>query len=484
MKQSSKHTLLLCALASLLLASCGDDGKVPAVTDASPNGTQTEAVTSDPYPDDLPDGLDYQGYDFRVLTYDGGNMTHSGGWNAYIDVNETNGEVLNDAAFDRNTIVEERLNVHISCIENGTEAEIREVLYKSVMAGEDAYDMMIAQFVDGYYNARSLQSLYSIKEIPHIDLTKPYYKQSVEETFTIGDKLYFLSGDFVAPLYSSSFIFFNRSLWGQYGLEDPYELVHSGQWTYDKCIEIVKGTYQDIDGSGTRNKDDFFGINAAPITVGYNFVSCGGSCFTMTDDGYELTVTSEHNTAILEKLISAMDNPDIFVNSDGNLAKEIFFGGRSIMYFSCNSIVLLRDASFDTGILPFPKYDEAQENYISVLAGGLTVIPATIADPDRNGAITEALFSASMDTVKEAFYQQYVENKVLTDEGSPEMLRIVIEGGIYDFTRFFDPSGAIRDRAVINGLLERKSTDLASAWAKVESKVRKGYDAFFAEMEG
>ncbi len=63
------------------------------------------------------------------------------------------------------------------------------------------------------------------------------------------------------------------------------------------------------------------------------------------------------------------------------------------------------------------------------------------------------------------------------------MLRIVIENGIYDFTRFFDPSGAIRDRAVINGLLEKKSTDLASAWAKVESKVRKGYDEFFAEME-
>ncbi len=482
MKQFSKHTLLLCALASLLLASCGGDGKTPAATDTAPSEAQTEAPAANLYPDDLPEGLDYQGYDFRVLTYEGGNTNHHGGWNAYIDVDETIGEVLNDAAFDRNTEVEERLNIHISCIEQGKDMETREVLFRSVMAGEDEYDMMIAQFIDGYYNAETLQSLYNIKEIPHIDLSKTYYHQSVSDTFTMGDKLYFLSGDYVAPLYSSSMIFVNRDLWRQYGLEDGYQLVRDGKWTLDKCLETVKGTYQDLDGNGKISQGDFYGINAMTITMGYNFVSGAGTLFQMTEDGYDFPIVTDHNTALLEKIVDAMDILDVYVNADRTISMDVFFNGQSIMFFSGNSIVLLRDTKFESGILPFPKYDEAQEDYISILAGGMVVVPSSIADPDRNGAIMEALFSASQDTVKEAFYQQYVENKVLTDQGSQEMLRLIIDSGVYDFTRYFDPSGRLINRTIINELLQKKSTDLASAWAKSESKVRTAYESFFADI--
>lgn len=59
-----------------------------------------------------------------------------------------------------------------------------------------------------------------------------------------------------------------------------------------------------------------------------------------------------------------------------------------------------RDIEFDFGYLPYPKYDEAQRDYVVWSAGGMMALPATVSDPSRSGAILETLSAASHKYVK------------------------------------------------------------------------------------
>ncbi len=483
-----KHTL--CLLTALLavgtLLACGDNttDDTTKTTDASTAPT-TEAVS--PYADDLPEGLDYNGYEFRVLTGTGYNTTDSS-WKGYIEIDAENGDILNDAAYRRNLEVEERLNVDIKCIENGGQNDTLSILEKSVLADSDDYDYAFPH--PSSHGLRSLPSLmisgvlYDISALPYVSLDQPYYSSSIRDEVTVKDKLYMIAGDYSCTMYSSTYIWFNKDLWNEYSLEDPYDIVRSGKWTLDKCVSLIKGTYRDLNANNKRDTDDFYGIAGLPETATYAFVSGEGKMFSHTNDGFEFTVTTDRNISLLEDLVALMDNPDAcFGYADSLQYREPFFNGKAIMLFSGSSIVLLRDSTFTAGLLPFPKYDEAQENYISLAAGGLTYVPATICDPERTGAIIEALFSASSRGFKDAFYQQYVNNKVLQDEGSLEMFKLIYANSVYDFTSVIDPSGSVGNQAIISKLLSQRSTDLVSRWAKYQKSVESAFTEFFEELQ-
>ena len=57
----------------------------------------------------------------------------------------------------------------------------------------------------------------------------------------------------------------------------------------------------------------------------------------------------------------------------------------------------MRDSDMDFGILPLPKYDEAQTGYYTTSRDGrsMFIIPNDVKDADFVGLITEALAVAS-----------------------------------------------------------------------------------------
>ena len=98
MKKTLCTLLILCGL---LLSACGGNTTVdPTPTKSQsdntvPTDTATETEPADrTYLDDLPDGLDYGGYDFRVLVYEGGNLPtgDTGAWLNYFALEGETGE--------------------------------------------------------------------------------------------------------------------------------------------------------------------------------------------------------------------------------------------------------------------------------------------------------------------------------------------------------------------------------------------------------
>ena len=101
---------------------------------------------------------------------------------------------------------------------------------------------------------------------------------------------------------------------------------------------------------------------------------------------------------------------------------------------SAGDVYELRRANdVDIGLLPYPKYDVTQQNYLSrVENSAVTAIPITARDPDRTSVIVEALAAESYNYVLPAFYDVTLRNRYSRDEDSIFMLDIALAGRRFD----------------------------------------------------
>ena len=115
--------------------------------------------------------------------------------------------------------------------------------------------------------------------------------------------------------------------------------------------------------------------------------------------------------------------------------------------------------------------------------GGICAMPSTVSDTAFASAVTEALFSTSAKLMTEPFIQKFVENKLLRDEGSQEMYRLLTDTASYEVTRLIDPTNGIAsDLKPIVELLVARSTDVSSRWASIKDIVTKSYDELYNQM--
>jgi hypothetical protein len=135
-------------------------------------------------------------------------------------------------------------------------------------------------------------------------------------------------------------------------------------------------------------------------------------------------------------------------------------------------IAALRDMEADFGILPYPKYDEAQDKYYSrVSYYWCCVIPVTNEDTEFTGAILEALNCESANSVVPAYYEIALKGKYSRDTESEQMLQLISDNRIVDIgdTTMCDK---IRDNFMAS-LFASNKRDLASKLASVDKQLQK-----------
>jgi len=101
----------------------------------------------------------------------------------------------------------------------------------------------------------------------------------------------------------------------------------------------------------------------------------------------------------------------------------------------------LRASEVSLGLLPVPKYDEAQENYICILNDmTLLGVPANAPNLNRTSLVLSAMSRESVSTLTPAFYELVLTTKYLRDADSVEMLELILQtekmpdlGRIYDY---------------------------------------------------
>ena len=171
----------------------------------------------------------------------------------------------------------------------------------------------------------------------------------------------------------------------------------------------------------------------------------------------------------------------------------VFKSGRALMYASyLSSAIGLRDMENDFGILPQPKYDEKQEEYLSFVNGSASVVivPKSLsADSlDMAGYMMEVLASSSYYMVTETLYEKVAKSKTARDPESAEMVDIIIRHKVFDFGYTHFHEKGLAAASIVQTSLNSKSPSIVKNITKDEKQTKKLlktiYEAYGYDYEG
>jgi len=444
MKKIISFMCIAVILSVTLLTSCksgnGESNTNSTVSNGGSNTADiTETTTETTYR--IPD-VNMSGYTMRLLTMKEDDWAISN-----LDTAEETGEPVNDAMYRRNRQIEEALNVVIKEIPSGYFPE--DSFKKSVLANTDDYDLMFAHA----YGAGPVASagLYlNLRDISALNLDRPYWDQGAVKSFELMNKLYFTASDACVMNNDAIWVlYFNKKIVQNMGLQDPYQLVRDGSWTMDAMYSMARDAVKDVDGDGKFTAADQWGIASHSLAF-LEFLECQGEQLVEKDaKGYPvLTTPDDRFVSAFTNVHNLMDSTNGMYVAAGSLkgsdydnASKIFMKDMSLF---CAEVLgwarKFREMTADFGILPHPKFDANQPNYINVTADSVPVvgIPITNPDPERTGVFIDALTALSAATVTPAYYTVSLEGKFTRDEDSIEMLDIIRANRIYDLAVIYN----------------------------------------------
>ena len=485
-----KRTRVLAALLACLLSagliSCGsgvnEETAPETAADTAAAVVETEPVPEEPagngrseVKDSLPETMNFDGTEIRVFTRAGDGDTKM-----EFCAEELSGEVINDAVFNRNLAVQERLNVKMNLILAETttrHGSTGSTIRASVTAGSDDYDLI----GNAMYNTMPMVAdnmFLPLNKLPYLDFTAPWYNQAFLETTNLNGNNYVLMGELSQSMIAGSFaMFFNKNLFDEYyhGDVNLYDLVKSGEWTIDKMASLCEPLYTDANGDGIPNEGDTFGHffrNTKTLGADAFFGASKVGYIAKEEDGsFVFNGTSERMVEFTEKmhrlLFESNNTLRLEYNDDAVMTTML---SRSTVFtaWMLSGIDYLRDMEDDFGIIPMPKLNEAQESYTSYIHDGSSAftVPITAQKTDAAGAFIEAMSAESYRYVTPAYFETAMKSKYSRDSETSQMLDMIVEGVYLDYAYIYGQS--------LNSPIDAVRTVLADAAAceNAQSKMK------------
>ena len=468
------------ALATLLpaFAACGTSGGDTASQSPSQSEAQVTETTRELTDEEkralLKDNVptkDYGGKDYNVLS----RVNF-----AYEFNSELTGDVMDDAIYNRNLTIEDRFNIKIKTITLGDTNNAYDVLKDAdaaVMAGDDAYNLVSAYT---YRSAPgSLNGCYAdLLTLAPLEFSQPWWSQGFVDAVTINNHAYVATGSLSILFHEVTLgVFFNKQLAKDNGINDMYGIVRDGDWTFDKLIELSEKAARDLNGDGKMDEQDCWGIGVNR----YTHVDCFQYAFDVpitTRDAKGLPVFSvncEKMATMTAKLVNFLNTDYAYICNDGTRGfKEGMFENNQGLFMTSwlGNAADLREMDADFGIIPYPKYDKAQEKYQTYYLDRTSsfVIPIT-TDLNYTASIAEAMACESYKTVVPAFYDTALKSKYARDDDSQEMIDIILEGVVFDFANIFAVSWGTSNSAgqILRELVWKNDPNFSSKWASIQS---------------
>lgn len=414
--------------------TAGADEQITTVS--ADTGADKDQAIIDSY--ELPQ-FDYNGYEFRIMARKTGDE-----WDTRdVYVPDETGEPLPDAVYRRRVNIEDKYNVKIIQVDARVD-EFYSKISKSVNAGDDAYDALFINLETASKCTKSGQTL-NLRDFQYIDLTKPWWDQSIMEDTSIMNKTYYAAGDISIMDDDGTWtMMFNKNMIRDFGLEDPYTLVNEGKWTIDKVQEMMKGVTKDLNGDGVIDHVDQVGWATTENTIKGLFYSFGLNILTKNDQDLP-EYTLPNDIAAIDKLNkifdvlrpqdgSTMYAPDyVSVNAKTNeVVQAAFEENRALFYAEVMQCVeRIRRMETPFGIVPLPKWDENQPKYHTFVhewASTVLAVPATVTDLDRTGIIIESLAHEGRKYITPAYKEIALKGKYARDNESSAMIDLIFEG--------------------------------------------------------
>ena len=403
-------------------------------------------------PDDLPEDIDFEGYEFFVFY-------RAGDWlNFYECEGDLSSEVnpVYQTVYERNQKIQARLNAKITWVpsNNGgrveTAAQITQILNSL-----EYYDFFLTtnNTAVSYGNNAKLID-FSMAE--YINLNQPWWWQDVINEISFdGSTVNFLVGDMnIVNITKMSAFYFNFDLIDERLQKTPeyfYNLVDEKKWTIEILDQLSRNCFRDLNGDQREDENDSY---AFPWTGGETVnqflwsTRVADQLYTRSADGRTITLNFKGNDDIVT-LVEMMtkllhENSGVL---DYSAMPSGTFDGKIIQEFSEGKYVFLpqrltaattdymRDMETDYGIIPYPLMSDGDE-YISDIQDSSTCIFAPqVAERvlDKVGICIEALCAEAYRYTTEAFYNVALKNKYARDDNASRMIDLIYESAHKSF---------------------------------------------------
>ena len=483
MKKRFALVLIALLLLPALLVACveGDDG--------TKNQGSSQGVSEELQTDNAHDSLgevDLGGREITVVSrVEPVNQSE-------VYVEELDSDPINDAVYNRNLTLEERLKCKINVVQylpeaGSVAAEAVDAVSNMVIAGGTDYHIV----ANCSYTSMTLAlngRMTDLKTTQYIDYDKDYWSQGFNDALSFKDSQFFVTGPMSLSYYRYMFVtMFNKSLMEDVGLgESLYETVENGEWTIAYMQSVAELFYRDLNGSGSRDGEDLYG-----------FCARIGPTSSMMDgywEGSEICVLKkdDDNTYVYEidkeRLSNSLDAVLGLLNCSGSFTATTNAGdGDVLMKFSNDEVAMInyrliavedptiRSMRNDYGILPMPKLTAAQDYrthvQVEVILYG---VPSTCYNQiDDLGMFLEAYASESYNRVKPAYYEIALTSKYVKDPQSVDMLDRVVAGVAIDPINLYCVSFNFTS-ANIRAIHESGTNSINSMIRSNEKSVQKG----------
>ncbi len=397
-------------------------------------------------------------------------------------VEEITNDLLDDSIYERNVKICEDFGITLDYVTTDCAGDqVAALLQRQVSSNLDEFDAFFGNKL-AYNSCVTGNYCYNLSQVNALGLDNPWWDQNCYENLSVGGKTYVLNGDInpFSMIMASCFVY-NKSLMEDMGksVTTLNDLARDGEWTLDAFLQYTQDATADLNGDGVIDVDnDRYCFSAWSYDAPYSMFYGAGGLFVENVNGTpELTYKNEDIIAIYEKIF------DIVVGAKANYASDladynkvydIFADGRALfcdvtlgkieLYFS--------EKDINYGILPVPKYDAAQEDYISFINGatGLVMMAKTEKDPAFAGTILEAMAAYNYDNVTPNLFRVVTKLQTAQDPESSAMVDIILRNTVYDLGYFcdFEITNLVRDQlaagdAEIAAALKRKERVTAKA---------------------
>lgn len=461
------------ALLMILLPACGKK-KQPAVDQTT---AEDPAATVDNDPMNLVPKEDYNNDNFIVVS-----PTRT--WATTAMTSESlNGETINDAIFRRTAKVNERLNINIV---DRIVADVNATVQNTIQAGAHEFDLLqvwpsvaLNMYQQGLYADQS--------KIKTLNLNNDWWEHDFNDEVNVGSAKYITFGQSSLVLYSGLYIYvFNKTLVNNNQLDDPYELVADGEWTWDAVYEMMRKVTTDKSGEGSSvASGDTLGLvghinhcQGIILSSGEMFGSRnaeGVLSYTGLSEGYRNAFEKYVNYFVANEYVamSGSSNPRDFngYNSTTGYADYLsyFNEGKALFLTTGTSeVTTLRRGNVEYGVVVAPKYDENQAEYITPVYRNVDGFAVPNFAPEdgyetdyfkRVGIVMDTLGAASYNYLINEHIENVLYYKVAKDPTALKMIQQAYSNPMIDVI-LSNNFGTCAD--TIQGLISRRDPNTNS----------------------
>ncbi len=407
----------------------------------------------------------------------------------FIEEDKITGDPVDDAIIARNSAVEQRLGVVLNWV--GTKGNYNEqtnfVNVCKTGNTDGSYDIFAGYSLTAATIA--MQGLsQDMRQLDHLNFDKPWWPESLTSQATINDKLFFASGDISTNmLHMMNVIFFNKEMLVDLGLDkdsDPYELVASNAWTIKTMMRMCQNAYEDSgETPGKRDEGDVFGYTTSDINYDSLYIGCGLKTIESGEDG--LYISPDFGS---EAAIELVDLCVTFFNEDYAWGKsvantsvpdaKIFAEGRALFnsnraYITTSTTMREYGETLKYGVVPNPKLNMSQENYVTMLAFPFTMysISSASKNADAAAAVLECLGSEGYRKVTPELFETVMKVKYTSDSTASYMYDLIKSCVYIDLGRIFSTELENVTYKLFRDRIRTAANNYATQYSTVEQKL-------------